>query len=188
MQMNTLKQFLAAALVIGLVGMVPTRAFAQPMMGPGMMGYGQMGPGMMGPGMMGQGMMGYGPMGSGMMGYGQMGPGMMGPGMMRMAPQSPLNISAEQQTKIGEIQSGVRTKHFELMSQIQAAQLRLEDLYDADKRDQTAINDQHNKVNQLQRQMWESMADAQKRIDAVLTKEQRDTTRRWGCRHMMCGW
>jgi Spy/CpxP family protein refolding chaperone len=175
-----------------------TTAWAQG--GPGMMGgYGPgygMGPGMMGsygsgygmgPGMMG----GYGPydygMGPGMMGgYGPGGYGM-GPGMMGgYGPEgyNPLKLSDEQRDKVAGIQEEFRRKEWALMGSMHELQFRgrgTEAPSDAEAR----------KIYQasadLRKQMFENSLDARKRIDAVLTKEQREQLRRgwrgdWGNR------
>lgn len=167
-------------------------------MGPGMMyGYG-MGPGMMGYGM-GPGMMygwggGYG-MGPGMMGYG-MGPGMMGPGMIGygMGPGmmygwggrgggfgSGLDLSAAQQAKINKIFDETRKSHWAIMGAMQDQQAELRDLYSAAKPDEKAIEKAYQNFGRLRQQMFDSAVDAHKRIDAVLTKEQREKLRSyWG--------
>lgn len=141
-------------------------------MGPG--GYG-MGAGMMGGYGMGPGMMGggYG-MGPGMMGGGQgMGPGMMGGGC-GMGPQGLSDLSADQRTRIAKIQDETRRKHWELMGKVMDEQARLRDLHDAPKRDSDAIANTRKKISELQRQMYEASADAHKRMEAVLTKEQQE--------------
>lgn len=137
-------------------------------MGPGR---GGMGPGMMGGYGMGSGMMGggYG-MGPGMMGGGSgMGSGMMGGGC-GMGPQGLSDLSADQRTRIAKIQDETRRKHWELMGKVMDEQARLRDLHDAPKRDAAAITDTQKKISELQRRMYESAADAHKRMEAVLTK------------------
>lgn len=151
-------------------------------MGPGMMqGYGMphgmMGGYGMGPGMM-QGYGGYG--GPGMMqGYGS-GPGMMGaygmgPGMMGYA--GGVDLSADQRTKINAIRDETRKQHWTMMGEIMDQQVRLQDLYDAPKTDSAAIEQVYKRIGELQRQMYESSIDAHKRMDAVLTDEQRERLR-----------
>lgn len=132
----------------------------------GMGGYG------MGPGMMG----GYG-MGPGMMGGYGMGPGMMGG--YGMDPYGLSDLSAEQRNKITKIQDETRKKHWDLMGQALDEQARLRDLYDAPKRDSTAIGNTHKKISELQRRMYETSADAHKRMEAVLTKEQQEKSWRF---------
>lgn len=161
-------------------------------LGPGMMGgygqgygpgYGMMGgygPGFgTGPGMMGGYGQGYGP------GYGMMGgygPGFgMGPGMMGgYGPGYDLNLSAEQRSKIAKIQDEVRRKHWELMGKMQDEQSKMVELYNADKRDDAALSASNKKIAELQQQMFEQSLSAQKQMDAILTKEQRDSLRRGG--------
>ncbi len=141
-------------------------------------GYG-MGPGMMwgpaggGPGMMG----GYG-MGPGMMwGPGAAGPGRMGPGMGN-GPMGGywgrgLDLSDEQRSKINAIQDEVRKQHWGLMGAVMDEQSRLRDLYEAAKPDSTGIEQAYKRIGELQQKMYESSIDAHRRMDAVLTDEQR---------------
>lgn len=119
---------------------------------------------------------GYG-MGPGMMGGYGMGPGMMGG--YGMGPQGLSDLSVEQRTKITKIQDETRKKHWELTGQIMEEQARLRDLYEAPKRDSAAVNNAHKKISELQRRMYETSADAHKRMEAVLTKEQKEKSWRF---------
>ena len=201
------KLTIAAVLAAVAIAVTVPLTFGQPGgygMGPGMMGgyggYG-MGPGMMGgyggygmgPGMMG-GYGGYG-MGPGMMGgyggYG-MGPGMMGgyggygmgPGMMGgydANAAAALNLTGDQREKMSKIQEGLATKHWDLMGKMQEQQFKLRELLSSGKADDAAIGKAYKNIDGLRQQMWTSGADAQKQMDAVLTKEQRDQLQRgWG--------
>lgn len=137
--------------------------------------YGGSGPGYgMGPGMMG----GYG-MGPGMMGGYGMGPGMMGPGWGGYGPQNIPDLTPDQRSKINKIQDDTRKKHWELMGQMMDEQARLRDLYDAPKQDSAAVSNSHKKISELQRRLYESSADAHKRIEDVLTKEQQEKSWRF---------
>jgi Spy/CpxP family protein refolding chaperone len=139
-----------------------------------------------GVGMMGGGWgMGYG-MGLGMGGYG-MGPGMggygMGHGMMGggwgMGPQGLSDLTDEQRTQIAKIRDETRKKHWDLMGKMMDEQARLRDLYDAPKRDSDAIASGHKKISELQRRMYEDAADAHKRMESLLTKEQQEKSWRF---------
>ncbi len=187
--LNLRKTMWIAALTAMTV--MSTGAWADPTPGAYGPGYG-MGPGMMGA--YGQGyrpgygmMDGYGPgygMGPGMMGgYGQgYGPGYgMGPGMMGgYGPGYDLDLSAEQRGKIAKIQDEVRRKHWDLMGKIQDEQSRMAELYNAEKRDDAALSASNKKIADLQQQMFEQSLSAQKQMDAVLTREQRDKLSRGG--------
>lgn len=130
----------------------------------------------MGPGMMGGYGGGYG-MGPGMMGGYNGGSGM-GPGMMGGYGWEPgLGLSAEQQAKINRIQDETRHAHWTLMGSMMDQRAKLRDLYAAPKRDQSAIDEANKTLGKMQRQMYDSSVAARKRIDAVLTKEQRDKLR-----------
>jgi Spy/CpxP family protein refolding chaperone len=194
-----MKRVLIAAAVASLA--VAAAAFAQPYgpgygpgpgMGPGMMGgYGQ-GYGM-GPGMMGGYGQGYG-MGPGMMGgYGQgygMGPGMMGacgpgygmgPGMMGgYGGLYGLDLSAEQRTKVSEIQRELFGKQWALMGAMHQQGGPMEEAYASGKFDEKAARKAFEAMSELRKQMFEASLQAQKRIDALLTPEQRDQLRGGG--------
>jgi Spy/CpxP family protein refolding chaperone len=169
--------------------------------GPGMMGGGY-GPGMMGgygpgygmgPGMMGGGYgagygMGPGTMGGYGMGYG-MGPGMMGGygmgmGFGRMGGLWGLDLKDEQVDKIDKIREELYSKQRGLMQQMWEQQDKLRELYYADKPDRAAIDKAYAKLGELQRQAFDAHLDAEKKMEDVLTKEQRDQLRRgfrrWG--------
>ena len=121
----------------------------------------------MGPGMMGS----YG-------GYG-MGPGMMGGYGANVA--GPVNLTDDQREKITKIQEALSTKHWELMGKMQQQQFALRELLASGKGDDAAIGKTYKNIESLRQQMWASGADAQKQMEAVLTKEQRDQLQRgWG--------
>lgn len=131
--------------------------------GPGMMGgcgYGMMG----GSGMMGMGMHGMG--GSGMMGMGMHGMGMVG-------------LSDAQQEKMRTIRRETRKAHFALMEKIMGEQEKLADLYGADRPDSKKIGAVYGRMFAMQRQMIESRVDAHNRMEALLTKEQREHMQQW---------
>ncbi len=199
------RNLIAAAAAVALA--VSAAASAQPGpgygMGPGMMGgYGPgygMGPGMMGgygPGYgMGPGMMGgYGPgygMGPGMMGgYGPgygMGPGMMGGPGYGMGPGggwglAALNLTDTQREKIADIRREVSRKQWEIMGKMHEQQYRLQEQYESGKADDDAARKVYAAMSEAHKQMFETQLEARKRIDSVLTAEQREQLRRapWG--------
>lgn len=188
--MNSTRHFprlAACSLALGLTGMASPLLAADPPAPPCQGGPGTPGCNGWGPGMMG-GYGGYG-MGPGMMGdyggyggYG-MGPGMMGgygmgPGMM-MGPYwgSGLDLTTEQQAKINKIQDETRKAHWALMGEMMNQQARLRDLNQAPKRDNTAIDAAYKEFGKLRQQMYDSSVAAQKRMEAVLTKEQQEKLR-----------
>jgi Spy/CpxP family protein refolding chaperone len=127
-------------------------------------GYG-MGPGMMG----GQGS-GYG-MGPGMMGGNGPGQGM-GPGMMGGYGQgyAALNLTDEQRKKIDAIQEEIWSKQGALMGRMHAQSFRM---HDFGKGDDAAARKAFDEMAVAHKQMFETQLEARKRIDAVLTPEQR---------------
>jgi Spy/CpxP family protein refolding chaperone len=111
---------------------------------------------------------GWGP-GPGMMGGG--GPGFMGGGWGAL----PADLSADQRTKIFEIQRDMRAKQWPLMQQMH------ETMWAGAAQDEQAERQAYDRLATLQKQVFENMLDARKRIDAVLTPQQRDEVKRgWG--------
>lgn len=161
----TLSTFLVTLALTGLPSMANAdRESPYAWMGSSHMGYG-MSPGMM----MGPGLMGMDP---GMLAYGHLGPiGM-------------LDLKDDQIKQISKIQDDLVKKHRDLMQKVWEQQDQLSTLYYAEKRDETAIKKAYAKLNDLQKEMLDSRLDADKRIEALLSKEQKEQMqrgyRRWG--------
>ncbi|MGV8934035.1 MAG: Spy/CpxP family protein refolding chaperone [Gallionellaceae bacterium] len=150
-----------------------------------------------GPGMMGEG---YGP-GSGMNQGGGYGPGMMGGGMgqsqgygMGMMGMTGagmglqvLDLNDEQAAKVDKIQTETITKQRTLMRQMWDEQQKLGELYANEKRDPAAIGKVFDKVSDLQRQAMENRIEAENKVEALLSKEQKTKLHRGYGRGMM-GW
>jgi Spy/CpxP family protein refolding chaperone len=149
-------------------------ALAQPGYGPGMMGYGGYGPGMMGYGG------GYGP---GMMGggYGGMmggwGGGMMGGWGAGSRAWGVQDLTAEQRTKIREIQQNAWKKQWPLMQQMHSAEFAAEGA----ELDSQAERQQYEAVAALHKQMFENRLEMRRQIEAVHTPKQREQLKQnWG--------
>ena len=155
------RKLIAAAAVAALFS---ATAWAQ--MGPGMMGgYGPGGYGM-GPGMMG----GYGPGGYGM------GPGMMGgygPGGY-----GGLNLSDEQRAKIAALQQEVSRKQWDLIGKMHEQGYHMDQFNAPGTVDESAARKAYQVMSDAHKAMFETMLESRKRIDAVLTNEQREQLRR----------
>jgi len=127
---------------------------------------------------------GYGP-GYGMMGGGY-GPGMMGGygggygrgfgGGFAAA----LNLSDEQQEKIFAIQEEHRRKNVDTMSKVRTETFKLRRMYNAESVDSKAFVEQQGKVDELRRNMLASRLETHKKIQSVLTPEQRKQVRQFG--------
>lgn len=184
--MNAFHRFSPLIFAISLSGAAPgalaTNHMA-PSTGP-MMGAG-MGPGMM----MTPSAAGCPGMGSGMgpgAGYG-MGPGMAGAGPMgmgRMGFMGNLNLNDAQMEQVARLRGELQQKHRKLMQQMWEHQDQLQALYLAEKRDSAAIGKVYGRMSELQREMLESHVEMEKRMEAVLSKEQREQLQRhfrgWG--------
>ena len=133
-------------------------------MQPGQMGYGGYGMGMMGGGMMDM-MMGGGPGG--------------GMGMMGMGPMSMLDLSDEQRGKIEKISDDVRRKNWDTYGKIMDEQAKLRDLYSGETVDARKAGAVYGNISKLQQQVFEANIEAHNRVQAVLTKEQKEQLRQW---------
>lgn len=197
MHSKQIKQWMPRVLVVATLAASGVVAAQQdsPMMGerdmsatmqPGQMGYGGygMGPGggmgMMGGGMMDM-MMGGGPGGGmGMMGMGGPGMGMMGGGMMGgMGPVWMLDLTDDQRGKIEKIQDDVRRKNWDTYGKIMDEQSKLRDLYSGETVDAKKVGAAYAGIAKLQQQVIESSVEAHNRVQAVLTKEQKDQLKQW---------
>ncbi|WP_028232971.1 Spy/CpxP family protein refolding chaperone [Paraburkholderia mimosarum] len=121
-------------------------------------------------------------MGAGMMGSGMGGPGMMGSygygcGVDRVGWDPKLKLSHDQQTRMNAIVDQSRKARWLLMGKMLDEQSTLRDLYAAPKRDQAAIDASYATMRDLRKQMYGIAADEHKRIDALLTREQRERLR-----------
>jgi len=151
----------AGLLVAGL-------AAAQPYgMGPGMMGgYGASAGYDMGPGFMA------GPGGHGM------GPGMMGGGS-RGGSYAGLDLTAEQRQKIAEIQQAAAKTQWQLMGTMHEQSYGMHGNGGAGALDEAAARKSFDAMTETRKAMFELQIDARKKIDAVLTPQQREQLRRY---------
>lgn len=162
-----------------------------PYMQSGQMGYGG-GMGMMGGGMMdmmmgggpggGMGMMGGGGMMGGMgMGPGGMGMGMMGMGGagMGMGPVWMLDLTDEQRDKIEKIHEDTRRKNWDTYGKIMDEESKLRDLYAGEIVDAKKVGAAYAGIAKLHQQVIEANVEAHNRVQAVLTKQQKEQLRQW---------
>ena len=135
----------------------------------------------MGPGMMN----GYGPgagygMGAGMMGgpggYG-MGPGMMG-GFGGEA-YAGLDLSPEQRAKIAEIQQASAKAQWQLMGSMHEQGYRMYGNAGPGAFDEAAARKSFESMSETRKAMFETQLEARKKVDAVLTPQQREQLRRY---------
>lgn len=103
----------------------------------------------------------------GMGGWGMMNNwGMMGPDWRA------LDLSAEQRKKIEAIRRELRDKQFALMDQMHDS-MHSTSFYRGGSFDEQAARRAYQTVEKMHRQMFENMLDAQKRMDALLSPQQR---------------
>ena len=115
------------------------------------------------------------------MGPGGMGMGMMGMGGagMGMGPVGMLDLTDEQRGKIEKIQDDTRRKNWDTYGKIMDEQSRLRDLYAGETVDAKKVGAAYAGIAKLQQQLIEAHVEAHNRVQAVLTKEQREQLRQW---------
>lgn len=134
-----------------------------------------------GPGMMGRWSGEYGP---GMMngwGGGWDGGYFMGPGMMRGRglAGAGLELSDEQKDKIEKIHANVADTQWNLAGKIFAAAGKLHELLASEAPDRGAVQSAYKALSDLRLQQLEASLDMRAKVDAVLTKEQREWLQAW---------
>ena len=129
---------------------------------------------------MGAGMMGGYGGGTGMMGGYGMGPGMMG-GYAGRGDYWGLDLSADQRKKIDQIQEETAKAHWQLMGNMQQQGFHMNNMFGPGGLDETEARKAFAAMVDAQKDMFESSLKARKRIDAILTNEQKEQLRRkWG--------
>jgi Spy/CpxP family protein refolding chaperone len=159
--MDKTRALMALAASVVLSGAVMAQPYGG---GPGMMG-GYGGGYGMGPGMMG----GYG--GGNGMGHGMMG----GYGNEAYAG---LKLSTEQQKKITAIQQETSKAMWQLMGTMHEQGFHMQGMFGPGAFDEAAARKAFQTMQETQKAMFDLRLEAHKKIDAVLTKEQRDQLRR----------
>jgi Spy/CpxP family protein refolding chaperone len=137
------------------------------------------------------------PYGSGMMGgYGGgwgMGPGMMGgyggPGGRGMGPgmmggyggdaYAGLDLSAEQRKKITDIQEQTRKAMWQLMGTMHEQDYRMGGMWGPGALDEQAARKAYDTMAATHKAMFDMQLEARRKIDALLTPEQREQLRRY---------
>lgn len=120
------------------------------------------------------GMMGQGMMGQGMMGRGMMGPGMMGPGPGAMWG---IDLSSDQREKIAAIRRDAMRAQWDAMSKLHERGGPMYQAYASGEFDEQAARKAYDAMAQAHRQMFESQLETRKRIESMLTDEQRKKLR-----------
>jgi Spy/CpxP family protein refolding chaperone len=135
-----------------------------------------MGPGMMGGYGMGSGMMG----GRGPGGYGS------GPGMMwgsTADAYAGLDLAPEQRRQIADIEQETSKAMWQFMGTMHDQDYRMHGVFGPGAFDEDAARKAYQVMTDTRKAMFELQLQARKKIDAVLTPEQRDRLRRtWGSR------
>jgi Spy/CpxP family protein refolding chaperone len=110
--------------------------------------------------------------------YGGYGPGYgMGPGMMGAWGYHP-DLSAEQRAKIAGIQQELAQQRWQLMGRMHAAGGPMYQAFAGGEFDEHTARKAYDAMAEAHKQMFEAALEARKRINAVLTPEQREQLRR----------
>jgi Spy/CpxP family protein refolding chaperone len=114
--------------------------------------------------------------------YGGYGPGFgMGPGMMGGYGGGwgyGLDLSPEQRAKIADIQQEAAQQRWQLMERMHAAGGPMYQAFSGGEFDEQAARKAYDAMAEARKQMFEASLEARKRINAVLTPEQREQLRR----------
>lgn len=183
---------LVASLSIGRLGYYPHGMYGG--FGPGM--YGIYGAGRYGPGMYAQPyrqygdyMTGNGPMWGGRMGpYGMSYPEpMMLDGNLMPGPRimPGLDLTEDQQARIDAIGSQTAEKRQVLLESLRVESSKLNMLILGESDDAGALTEQYARIAQIRRQLFELGVDELRKIDSVLTDEQRQHWRQWQRAYIM---
>jgi len=166
-----------AALAVAASLLLAVPVMSQPY-GPGMMG-GYGGGWGMGPGMMGGYGGGWG-MGPGMMGgYGPGGGA--GPGMMRGYggdAYADLDLSADQRKKISDIREQTGKAMWQLMGTMHEQDYHMNGMMGPGALDEQAARKAYESMAATHKAMFDMQLEARRKVDAVLTPEQRDKLRK----------
>lgn len=100
----------------------------------------------------------------------------MGPGMMRG--YWGLDLSAEQRKKIEQIQDETAKARWQLMGTIHQKGFHMDGMFGRVEFDEQEARKAFQAMADAHKEMFELSLEARKRIDAVLTKEQREKLRR----------
>ena len=95
-----------------------------------------------------------------------------------LGPLNQLNLSRQQLGAINIIDEDLRDRQSNVSRRLAAEQAKLRALYDAPERDRSKIDRQFRRIDQLRREMFESSANAQDRIEAQLSAQQRQRLHR----------
>lgn len=120
----------------------------------------------------------------GMMGGGMMGGGMMGGHGAGMAGDcgsggyAALKLTSEQRAKLDDIQRGLSRKQQELMSRMHEQDFHMHDLFALGSVDENKARKSFDAMTEARKQMFEASLEAGKRMNAVLTPEQREQLNR----------
>ena len=103
----------------------------------------------------------------GMMGYGY--------GM-----QGALDLSDDQRKKVDAVHDELQSRTWEITGKMRAEMAKMREAMASEPRDKAALDASYKRLNELRQQRFDARLTARDQMDAVLTKEQRQSMRRWG--------
>lgn len=95
-----------------------------------------------------------------------------------LGPLDQLDLSRQQLGAVRVINDELRDRQSNLSRRLAAEQEKLRALYDAPERDRSKIEKEYRRIDQLRREMFESSVNAQDRIEAQLSVQQRQRLHR----------
>ncbi len=98
-----------------------------------------------------------------------------------------LNLSSDQKSKIRALQRDLRSKTWALEDKIEEASDKMFDLYKAKMRDAKAIGKVYTEIFDYRRQKIEAAIETGNKVEAVLTKKQWMSLKKWSPDHKWGG-
>jgi Spy/CpxP family protein refolding chaperone len=98
---------------------------------------------------------------------------------MNPAALASLKLSAEQRHKLTEIERDLKRKQWKLSGAIRELRWKQQDALKAAEVDVEAVRRNYEERSVLRKEMFEHAVDARKRVESILTKEQRVQVSEW---------
>lgn len=88
-----------------------------------------------------------------------------------------LGLSAEQRAKLADIERDFQAKQWLAMEKMHGQELHMHDLFGSDGIDEGTARKSYQAMSDAHKEMFETLLEARKRVDGVLTPEQREQLR-----------
>lgn len=86
---------------------------------------------------------------------------------------APLQLSGEQRARLGDIERDLKRQQWKLIATLRELRWKQQDLFRAADADADTARRNFEAMSAVRREMFEAMLDARKKMEAILTREQR---------------